>query len=296
MADVDETRLRRIGRLLTTFDLQEPDPEDLSLGVQDIEMDLGRAPRPGWFLDYYSRKGLEEALKQYGVLDRIAALGFQPRTATRRLDSTAHLLRMTDAPSGAVLVELVARLETVKLPPDGGSADVIAIDWLLMQNPRGAFSAERPRLPGQDHPGLGLGRVVIVLLAIMADRLEREGLLAFPEFYHLGLLYGERFRFRDPAREGELRALRRDLAGLDLATASWAVELGLVTDGRTGSPYRWQADVMVYPATERLRRAVSGAPYDAAVEGACEARRFTCDRSAVEALAARLRQGADPRP
>src|SRR6185312_11389377 len=63
--------------------------------------------------------------------------------------------------------------------------DVVQVEWLLMQNPRGAFTAQRPRLPGQVLPGTGLGRAVHGLLVIMAGRLQRDALVVVPAHHHL---------------------------------------------------------------------------------------------------------------
>ena len=63
-------------------------------------------------------------------------------------------------------------------------AALLRIEWLLMQNPRARFTAQRPRLPGQKHPGLGLLADVIALLIVACDRLQLGGLLFVPAHYH----------------------------------------------------------------------------------------------------------------
>ena len=35
----------------------------------------------------------------------------------------------------------------------GDLLNLVAIEWLMMQNPRAKFSTSRPPLPGQDYPG-----------------------------------------------------------------------------------------------------------------------------------------------
>src|SRR5205814_9382773 len=136
---------------------------------------------------------------------------------------------------------------------DGETLELIAIEWLLMQNPSAHFGEKRPRLPEQNYPGLGIGREVMALLKIMTERLEREGMLAFPEHYHNGVIYNHDFRFFSPEREGELIALKRDLHNLSLSEASWAVEEGLVIDERTQKPYKWRGEEMIWPLSKRLR-------------------------------------------
>lgn len=292
MFDFRDWRLRRISRRLTWLELQAPDPEDDGDTAGDVLEELLRKSPSRTLLGYYTRTGLEEALRQYGAWDRLEALGLRPHLALHHPDPQRHLIRVTDGPHGPTCVELVcrfaalrARAEADPLPP-GPVLDLIAIEWLMLQNPRRTFTRDRPPLPGQRFPGLGMGREVMTLLHIMCERLQREGLLGFPEHYHNAILYSPHYRYIAPACEGRLRALRRDLAALTLAEASWAVELGLVTDLGTGVPLRWSGEEMVRPACDRLATFLTSPAYVQAAERACAERRFTVDREAARAAAA----------
>jgi hypothetical protein len=44
----------------------------------------------------------------------------------------------------------------------------LAVRWLALQDPRGRFTPERPRLPGQRYPGLGLGKRLYERLMVWA--------------------------------------------------------------------------------------------------------------------------------
>src|SRR5581483_8369336 len=105
------------------------------------------------------------------------------------------------------------------------------------------FSPERPQLPGQEVPGLGLAREISELLVRMAARLGLEGLAFRPAAYHRAFRGRGTMRFVDPGRQGRFEALMDLLKGLPLVEATRAVAEGRVL--LDGAPYQWEADEMV---------------------------------------------------
>lgn len=303
---VAEKRLRWIARSLSHFVLHGADDEELPLDAGVIERELQGEVSPTLFLDFYSRSGMEAALREYGLWTRLEERGHLPEIDFHREGPWRHVFRVRDKglPSGEdLLVELCARFLTLLgnadgvWPPALDRAEALAIEWLMMQNPRAAFTPERPPLPGQAFPGLGMGREVMGLLEIMAGRLGREALIAVPQHYHNGFLYDRRFRFVDPAREGELHALERDMPGIDLATASWAVELGLVFDLERNEVFRWRPEEMLRPLSPRLSVWFESDEWRESRREAFAARRFSVDHERLgpirAALAAARRPGKD---
>ncbi len=296
MFDWQEWRLRRIARRLTHFELKAAEPDDADFTSADVYEELLRKKPNPLFLGFYTRAGLEQALRTYGTLDRMSALGLQPTLTTHHPDERRNLLRISDGPGGPAILELQVRFAAVRalqsIPPveTGDILDLLAVEWLLLQNPRKRFSPDRLPLPGQEHPGLGLGREILTLLDVMCERLGREGLIGFPEHQHNALLYSRKYRFFDPRREGELAALLRDLEGLDFASTAWAVEDGLVLDGRTGLPYRWTGEEMVRPLAPRLQAYFAGRAYVEEAERVRRECRFTYDPAAVAARMQQVRQ------
>jgi hypothetical protein len=143
---------------------------------------------------------------------------------------------------------------------------MLYVHWLALRNPRASFSEDRPRLPGQDVPGLGLAREMTELLARMALRLDLAGLTFRPSSYHLAFRGRDLLHFIDPARQGRFEALEEALRHLPLEQATRAVDEGRVLlDGR---PYRWEADEMARWAEPRVEER-------AAVEAARARSRFT---------------------
>lgn len=203
------------------------------------------------FLGFYTQQGVEFALERTGFLDRLRRLGFMEPHVALDLDNRAgQTLRVfANASREELLVELRARRDRNLAP----GLELLVIEWLLLQNPRGRFSAEMRPLPGQQHPGLGVLNDVMALTLLVCDRLALDGLAFVPSHYHLATKGRRLLRFLDPRHEAELRALDTALAGLDLAAATQAVESGRVFDRHTGKPYAWHPMVMVVAVSKRLR-------------------------------------------
>ena len=146
-----------------------------------------------------------------------------------------------------LLMELRARRDPAALP----AADVLYVEWLLLQNPRAEF-LRRPRLPGQEHPGLGLLREVVGLLVVMCDRLGLDGILFVPAHYYMAALGRRHLRFLSPEDAAVYEALRNAVAELSLAAATRAIEDGRVVDSASGEVIWWHTPPMVMALSKRL--------------------------------------------
>jgi hypothetical protein len=216
--------------------------------------------RPRRLLGYYSVQGMELALERAGMLDRLRSLGFPSPTLEFDLDNPAgDTVRLYgDAERTELLIESRVRIDRATVP---GIA-LLRIEWLLMQNPRARFTAQRPRLPGQKHPGLGLLADVMALLIVACDRLQLDGVLFVPAHFNTASQGRKYLRFLEPADEAFLRGLEQALHGLPLSEATHSVEQRRVVDARTGRAVAWRSMPMVYPVTDRLRDRVTGEEYE----------------------------------
>jgi acetoin utilization deacetylase AcuC-like enzyme len=233
--------------------------DDWGLTDEDLMGALSGARPPRRFLGFYSKQGLELALERAGLLDRVRNLGFERPTVTLDLDAVAgDTVRLYgDSRCRELLIETRVRIDRHTLP---GMA-LLRIEWLLLQNPRGHFTAERPQLPGQSHPGLGVLQEVIALFVLACDRLQLDGLLFVPSRYHVARHGRKSMRFLDPADEGRYLALQPALQGLSLAEAASAVAQGRMVDAG-GEPFAWKPTPMVFPVSDRLRALVDGEEYE----------------------------------
>jgi hypothetical protein len=254
-------------------------PRRTSLELRPEELGLPSTGEPRLFLGRLTTGALRAELEAAGIPAFLAARGFRGVRVDTDLAEGEHRLRVAAADDGALLVEL--RLAELATPLPAAlrgrgpeNLHVLAILWVALQNPRASFTPERPRLPGQDHPGLGVGRRLYEVLRGWAGAFGKDALLNVPEHYHNALFYAGQFRFLDPVEQGRFEALRRDLAGLGVADASFAIEERRVRDEAADRPFAWDPGAMVAPVGAALGAVLAGAPYRDAVAASREVARF----------------------
>jgi acetoin utilization deacetylase AcuC-like enzyme len=257
-------RYRSFAREIQVHELTGDEPrDDWGLSTDDVFAALGGPRRPRRFLGFYSRHGLELALERAGLIDRLHNLGFERLRLEMDLDNPAgDTVRLYgDVRKRELLIEVRAAVDRRTIP---GMA-LLRIEWLLLQNPRAQFTADRPRLPGQEKPGLGMLQEIVALLVLACDRLQLDGLIVVPAHYHVATHGRKTLRFLNPADEGLYRALQKRFLGLPLAAATEALAAGRVIDAATGKPVTWSPAPMVFPVNDRLRELVEGEAYEKAV-------------------------------
>ena len=270
-------RYRRMAREIAPHELTGDVPgDDWGLTADDIAPVMGGMRRPHRLLGYYSWQGLELAFERAGLLDRLRSRGFDDLRFDMELGDTAgDTVRLYgDRQKRELLME--ARL-TIDRHTAAGLA-LLRIEWLLLQNPRATFTPERPALPGQRHPGLGLLQDIMALLVLACDRLQLDGLLFVPSHFHT-IAQGKNLRFLSPEDEGLIRAVRAALSGLPLARAGATVAAGRVVDAQTGRPFAWVPCPMVLPVTARLREQVESEDYERRAAEAAAGHSFVLKRS-----------------
>ena len=210
------------------------------LSEEDMAEALGMRPtRQKLLLGFYTAAGMEYALQRFGVLDQLRRLGYDHFRVEFAKQQPGERIRVYGESEGKehVLIELVLERRRVAGHP------VLYVHWLSLMHPRAQFSLMRPRLPGQEVPGLGLARETGEMLALMALRLGLTGVVYHPAHYHTAFAGRHHFSFVDAARQGRFEALIRDLSPMSLLESTRAVDGGRVMlDGR---PYAWEPDEML---------------------------------------------------
>ena len=112
-----------------------------------------------------------------------------------------------DALQSAPLLELRVRRDRASVP----DMEVLYVEWLLLQDPRAEFG-ERPRLPGQEYPGLGLLREMVALLVVVCEQLGMDGILFVPAHYYMAALGRRHLRFVRTEDAAVFEAMRAAVA------------------------------------------------------------------------------------
>ena len=245
-------RYRAVARLLSPAELTgtSQGEEDWGLSEEDLFGSLQGKDVDTRLLGYYTSHGIELVMESSGIFDRLRDLGFEQPTIELDLSGPAgHTVRVW---SGRERRELLAEVRLRRDRQSIAGRELLAIEWLLLQNPRASFTDDKPALPGQRHPGLGMLRDAIALLVQVCHRLHLDGLTFTPSHYHLTSQSAKYTSFFDPHDAATFDALQEALAGLPLGDATLRVEGGRVVEAATGEPYRWRPMPMVLGVGEAL--------------------------------------------
>jgi hypothetical protein len=242
----------------------------------------------GHLLGRYDAGDVRERLAAAGVLRALAEKGFDAVGVA--IETAGHAFPCVSISAcrddrrllllEAYIAEVAVRAEV--LEGDGRIGDrpfeLVLVYWMREQNPIRPFSAERPPLPLQRHPGLGVLRRVFHVLVRMALELGKDGVASVPKFFHDAVLFfrARLFLFLDGAEQGRFEALVRDLAALPLGDASLALAGGCVRD-RSGVAVSWSPGHLVFPVSERATAHFHSPRYAAKVAVAREQCAFMYD-------------------
>jgi hypothetical protein len=152
----------------------------------------------------------------------------------------------------------------------------LILDWLTLQNPLLDFSLEKSPLPGQKHPGLNLGKKVLDTFVYLARLRRKDGLLAFPNYFHNALLFSRYFHFLNPEKLGEVLAIRASFPDVSFKKLAWIVHLDCMKD-KNGRRYEWKAEEQIFPLDKALNDYFDSKSYKKKVEKSREELSFEID-------------------
>jgi len=264
-----EKRFHRIARQLTRFELQKLGSiEEETVSIDDVMADLEKHSGTSLFMGFYTHSGLMEVFEKYGITKILKDKGFH--NLHLRIDTDNpyhHVLQLywgAQPDPSKLLIEIVLHeaVVTPKIEMLSGLFNMVFIEWMCLQNPLDDFRKDKPRLPDQEKPGLGISMELVELLVLMAERLRKDGLINVPRCYHVAeVAQSIGFLFLDPETEGIMRALKRDLRGHSLAEVTWAVELGLVRRADSSEVFEWPGQEQVLAISEGTKRYFASREY-----------------------------------
>ncbi len=247
-----ELTLRRFrARAVQPF---EGEDEGWGLTEDDLFAITPGQTKGGRVLGVFSKHAIELSLERAGFLEELVRRGYAcPTVGIQAGSGLGETIRVHGDAERTELVMEVRLNRSSRVVPQ---MDVLYVEWLLLQHPRAAFTKVNPRLPGQDHPGLGLLREVVAWLVVLCETLGLDGLASVPAQYYMAVLGRHQMRFVDPEARARFETLHATLRDLPLVDAVRALEEGRVIDDATGEAVRWEGAVQVYPVSDRLRELV----------------------------------------
>jgi hypothetical protein len=255
---------------------------------------LGNLRRPSLFLDRFSLGDIQSAVRRWGIHSALVGRGIDYQVAMDTSNPQRHELRFS-LPDGQLLGELglgVLDYDLGKLCPwsRGGKARLLVVQWIRLQDPRRRFGGGVLPLPGQEHPGLGVGQQVMGLIHAVAVDLHLDGVINRPEFLHNAFLYLPHFRFALPDIQGRLDALLRDVMPIPVVELAWAMESGALRDEAGDTAFQWFRSEQVLPVSARLKRFFAGMRYKALRTASRKRASFSVDLAGLERTMEDLRR------
>ncbi len=256
------------------------------LGESDLFAQLEAKEGSTLFLGKFSTQQIHAALERSSILAALQARGFDECfLCIESIDEFNQALRLYDGTPDPEHLLAEIRLREVLFTPArlypqcdiDTDFSMLSIDWLMMQNPRAEFTPEHPPLPGQQYPGLGLGRKVLRMLLAYCRWQGLAGLINYPEYFHNAYIYRETFSFFNPERSGMFLALVRDLGHLSLAEMTWAIECGCVYHREKEQTYEWTSNVQIMPLNSLLQSWPESDSYKTVERESCESHHFEFD-------------------
>jgi hypothetical protein len=269
---------------------------DISGNVAEIECTLSTYSRTdaceALFLNRYTADDMKDLMRSTGLAWHCASKGHDSLIIdVERDDNKVHYFRVYSGKFGAENLLMDLRLSEKTFEPESPllrkfvkrlPLDILYLEWISLQNPGAKFTTERPRLPGQDRPGLGAAKYLFLMLEKLGTDLQKDGLMDVPERIHSAVMYSKRFLFMDPEMEGTLRAIMINLGNRPLNDLALAMEHSAILDCATGKPFKYSPTEQIMPLSKELKNYFKSDAYCKAVEGALGRIKFSLDEQGLK--------------
>lgn len=228
-------------------------------------------------LDTYDASAIRGLFEEEGVLPALAARGFHDFDVTVE-GNGLPCARISAHKHGRSWLLLEASITEYVVQPEFFHTRGYALDrpiklalvyWLREEDPTASFKTNRPPLPLQRHPGLGVLRSAFHVVAHAARDRGLDGVACVPKFFHDAAIFfrSRLFLFLAAEEQGRFEALLRDLGSLPLARASAAVARGGVCDAH-GATVFWSPGLQVCPLSPELTAYFHSPQYENPVRAA----------------------------
>ena len=263
------------------------DDSSLLIEEEDLFADLMQKRGTELFLGKYTMAAIQAVLEKKNFIKDAKKKNLWPITFALDSSEFPPLQRLQifhkEKKQENVIVDLKIR-ETIFRAKDRlaeatshSAFSLLFLEWLTLQNPLLEFTPERPALPGQQYPGLKLGKKILDIFAYVAWINNSDGILAFPCYFHNALLFMRVFRFLRPEKRGEVLAIRKAFSrDIPFHRLAWVVHLNCLRDGE-GRVYEWKAEEQIYPMNKSLKHYFYSREYREKVREVGQSMRFTVD-------------------
>ena len=242
------------------------------------------------FLNIYDEAKIRKRFEEIGLISFLEKKGYPKIKITAEKEGLlASRLKVYDtmpAPENILIDTLFS--ETVFTPlaefcavfnekKEVCSFNLIVVEWIEAIDPRAKFTSERPQLPGQKKPGLGALAYIKKFLPLLGRDAARDGFLKIADHVHNAIIYADIFMFVNPARQGYLNALRRDMEKYTLGDIAWGFLTQTIYDQKSGAPEQYSPSEQLLPLSDRLMEHFTSRKYAQGVQAVYENKAFGFD-------------------
>ncbi|MBP7736558.1 MAG: hypothetical protein KA369_11340 [Spirochaetes bacterium] len=214
------------------------------------------------FLRSFKGEDLYKIMADVKLIAHLEAKGFSDLKVEVDVDDAyVHYMKLyyRDVDPDNILLDL--RLSESRFVPEKEffeddsihTYDMVVIEWLSAQNPLHKFNKDKPQLPGQKSPGLGILNYCFEMMYVVAREVIKDGFLDIPDHMHGAIMYSRKFKFFNPAHEGILRAIMRDLGKYSLSDISWGIITQTIIEEYKNQPQAYAPSEQVFYVSDRMR-------------------------------------------
>lgn len=252
------------------------------LTAADFEGSFGHfalsAQNDSLFLNRFTPEEMYQMMEEVGIMAVLSKQGFSDFIIRTERDESliyyAKLYYNQEPNPKNLLIDL--RLSESRFIPkkpffihdneELGALDIIVIEWLSVQNPKGVFLKNKPQLPGQKLPGLGCLKNLMEMMYVVANLVIKDGFLDVPDYLHGAIMYSNRFKFLDPVQEGLITAIKRDLKEYSLSDIGWGMITDSIINKKTNEIYKYEPSEQLFPVSHKLQHYFQSKRYNEIVK------------------------------
>ena len=247
---------------------------NVDLGQEDLGGslgNLGHISKTKLFLNRYDADEMMKLLDTIGLIDHLMNKGIKDFDLEIDIDETMinyfRLYYKKKSPDNLLLdlrvseSKFTPKKELLEMGFEQLTYDMVIIEWLSAQNPLSKFDNNKPQLPGQKKPGLGILKYCFDMMYHVAKEVIKDGFLDIPDHMHGAIMYSKKFKFFNPIHEAILKAIKRDLGDYSMLDVSWGMLTGTVIEKYKKEPQTYDPSEQVFNVSDRIKRHYNSSKY-----------------------------------
>lgn len=215
---------------------------DLSdLEMLDLSRELNTALSPDQMVfGKFSKEEITELMVESKLLPMLEFRGYKDYTIEINVLSELDNRIFIKTPDDQILVHMRLKFSDFSLKESREVYKMVYIDWLLTQNIRiDPKTLNKPLFFGQEYPGLAVFMEITEFIRLLTRKIGAHGVFNIPEYFHDAVLFRNNFRYMDPEKEGQFRALLHFSIKSRIRDVSDAIHNGKLVWADTGKVFEW---------------------------------------------------------